>query len=74
MKHFNKNLSKSFLLLLTMIVFSMIPLQSTTTLKKIVLAVHWQPQAQFAGYYAAITKGIYKKYGLDVTIRHTGFK
>ncbi|MBK6678778.1 MAG: ABC transporter substrate-binding protein [Ignavibacteriales bacterium] len=36
--------------------------------------MHWQPQAQFAGYYAAITKGIYKKYGLDVTIRHTGFK
>ncbi len=74
MKRLPKNLSRPFLLLLTLIVFSMVPLQSTTTLKKITLAVHWQPQAQFAGYYAAITKGIYKKYGLDVTIRHTGFK
>lgn len=29
---------------------------------------HWAPQAQFAGYYVAYEKGIYKKYGLDVTI------
>ena len=28
----------------------------------------WVPQAQFAGYYMALHKGIYKKYGIDLTI------
>ena len=28
----------------------------------------WVPQAQFAGYYLALEKGIYQKYGIDLTI------
>ncbi|MBF0458006.1 MAG: ABC transporter substrate-binding protein [Nitrospirae bacterium] len=28
----------------------------------------WLPQAQFAGYYAALDKGIYKKHGIDLKI------
>lgn len=28
----------------------------------------WSPQAQFAGYYIAYEKGIYKKYGIDLEI------
>jgi NitT/TauT family transport system substrate-binding protein len=32
----------------------------------------WVPQAQFAGYYVAYEKGIYKKYGLDVAIINGG--
>lgn len=28
----------------------------------------WTTQAQFAGYYVALDKGIYKKYGLDLAI------
>ncbi|HCJ66312.1 MAG TPA: ABC transporter substrate-binding protein [Elusimicrobia bacterium] len=36
--------------------------------KKTSLLPLWEPQAQFAGYYVAYEKGIYKKYGLDVTI------
>ncbi len=39
-------------------------------LKKMTLMTAWLPQAQFAGFYAALEKGIYKKYGLDVTILH----
>lgn len=29
---------------------------------------HWQPQAQFAGYYIALEKGFYEDNGLKVTI------
>ncbi len=37
-------------------------------LKQVTFRTLWRPQAQFAGYYVACEKGIYKKYGLDVTI------
>jgi NitT/TauT family transport system substrate-binding protein len=37
-------------------------------LKKAVFLPHWSPQAQFAGYFLAYEKGIYRKHGLDVTI------
>jgi len=37
-------------------------------LKKVSFATLWLPQAQFAGYYVALKKGFYKKYGLEVTI------
>lgn len=37
-------------------------------LKKVTFVPLWKPQAQFAGYYAALEKGIYKKHGLDVAI------
>lgn len=37
-------------------------------LRKISFIPQWVPQAQFAGYYVAHEKGIYKKYGIDVTI------
>ncbi|MBN2190953.1 MAG: ABC transporter substrate-binding protein [Candidatus Aureabacteria bacterium] len=32
----------------------------------------WLPQSQFAGYYVAYEKGIYKKHGLDITIIQGG--
>lgn len=38
--------------------------------KKITIAAHWLPQAQFSGYYVGIEKGIYARYGLDVDIIH----
>jgi NitT/TauT family transport system substrate-binding protein len=44
---------------------------TTTTsggLVKIKLQLQWVTQAQFAGYYAALSKGYYKDAGLDVTI------
>jgi len=42
-------------------------------LKKVTLLPSWVPQQQFAGYYMAKEKGIYKKYGLDVTILTGGY-
>ena len=40
----------------------------SVTLTKVRLQLQWFPQAQFAGYYAAASKGYYTAEGLDVTI------
>lgn len=42
-----------------------------SNLKEVTLAVHWLPQAQFAGYYIGLEKGIYKKHGFDVKLLHS---
>lgn len=39
---------------------------------KMTLQLKWVTQAQFAGYFVAKDKGIYQKYGLDVTIKPGG--
>lgn len=40
----------------------------TPHLKKAAFIPQWSPQAQFAGYYVAYEKGLYRKHGLDLTI------
>lgn len=39
-------------------------------LEPVSVMFHWRPQAQWAGYYMAREKGIYAKYGLDVTLQY----
>ena len=39
---------------------------------KIVFATDWLAQAEHGGFYQAVAEGIYKKHGLDVTIRMGG--
>ena len=39
-----------------------------TPLEKVSLIPLWSPQAQFAGYYVALDKGIYARHGIDMTI------
>ncbi len=46
--------------------------QATTKLTHVTLQLKWVTQAQFAGYYAAVEKGYYKKLGLDVTLKVGG--
>jgi NitT/TauT family transport system substrate-binding protein len=41
-------------------------------LKTVKLQLQWFTQAQFAGYFAAVDQGFYKKYGLDVQIIEGG--
>jgi PAS domain S-box-containing protein len=41
-------------------------------LKRVILKLKWKHQFQFAGYYAAIEKGLYKKAGLDVVLVEPG--
>lgn len=36
------------------------------------VALQWQPQSQFAGFYLARDKGLYRAAGLDVTLLHAG--
>ena len=40
--------------------------------ERIVFATDWLAQAEHGGFYQAVAEGIYKKYGLDVTIRLGG--
>jgi NitT/TauT family transport system substrate-binding protein len=39
---------------------------------KVTFLTSWFAQAEHGGYYQAVAKGIYKKYGLDVTIKMGG--
>jgi len=41
-------------------------------LDKVTLQLKWVTQAQVAGYYAAVAKGYYKQFGLDVTLKVGG--
>ena len=41
-------------------------------LTNVTLQLKWVPQAQFAGYYAALDMGFYKRAGLNVTIKSGG--
>ena len=41
-------------------------------LDKITLQLKWVTQSQFAGYYAAVAKGFYKNFGLDVKLKVGG--
>ncbi len=43
-----------------------------STLKKASLMPLWSPQAQFAGYYVALDKGIYARHGIDLKILKAG--
>ena len=44
----------------------------STKLTHVTLQLKWVTQSQFAGYYAAVEKGYYKKAGLDVTLKVGG--
>lgn len=39
---------------------------------KIIFLTSWFAQAEHGGFYQAVAKGIYKKYGLDVTVKMGG--
>jgi NitT/TauT family transport system substrate-binding protein len=48
--------------------FMCTPRSEAEELKKATFIPQWVPQAQFAGYYVALERGIYKKHGIDLTI------
>ena len=51
---------------------SMSRAEATPKLTKVTLQLKWVTQAQFAGYYAAVEKGYYKKLGLAVRLKVGG--
>jgi NitT/TauT family transport system substrate-binding protein len=50
-----------------LVVVISVPLQAQQ-LRKVSLAPHWSPQAQFAGYYVGLERGIYRKAGIELKI------
>src|SRR3984885_12577976 len=49
-----------------------LPLATAHAADKVTVQLKWVTQAQFAGYYVAAAKGLYKDAGLDVTINPGG--
>ncbi|MGH8802091.1 MAG: ABC transporter substrate-binding protein [Casimicrobiaceae bacterium] len=47
-------------------------LAHTQPLQRIVLATDWLAEAEHGGFYQAVAEGIYRRHGLDVTIRMGG--
>lgn len=56
-----------YALLLMFVVSNDLPTRSEE-IRKLRFMPQWLPQAQFAGYYVAAQKGIYKKYGIDIEL------
>ena len=56
----------------TLFPLSMSALYAETTLQSASFIPQWSPQAQFAGYYVALEKGIYQKYGINLNIKMGG--
>ena len=54
--------------LISIILLSFISLTAQNNLKQATFIPHWSPQAQFAGYYYAYEKGIYRAHGIDLII------
>ncbi len=49
-----------------------LPAVGQNSLKSVSLMPLWSPQAQFAGYYVALDKGIYARHGIDLKILKAG--
>jgi NitT/TauT family transport system substrate-binding protein len=66
------NVLRSFLALAVLVFLSgavsISSIAAERTLKKATFIPLWSPQAQFAGYYTALDKGMYRKHGIDLTI------
>ncbi|MFH0738813.1 MAG: ABC transporter substrate-binding protein [Candidatus Omnitrophota bacterium] len=66
------NLPALLLIPILVFLFCAYPYAQEEALRKVSFIPMWKPQAQFAGYYVASDLGIYKKYGLNVTIIEGG--
>ncbi|HEY8220027.1 MAG TPA: ABC transporter substrate-binding protein, partial [Methylobacter sp.] len=66
-------LSALFIACAVALPFVALPLGAAETpLKSASLMPMWSPQAQFAGYYVALDKGIYARHGIDLKILRAG--
>lgn len=61
-----------WLLLIFTVCLFLPPAAWSAGLKKATFLPQWFPQAQFAGYYVAFEKGLYKKHGIDLKIVRGG--
>jgi NitT/TauT family transport system substrate-binding protein len=63
---------KTALLVLTIVMYSACGSGQAAELKKASLLPQWLPQAQFAGYMVALSKGYYRDAGIDLTLLRGG--
>ena len=52
--------------------FALSALGSVQAQEKFTYMTNWYAQAEHGGFYQAVATGIYKKYGLDVTVKMGG--
>jgi NitT/TauT family transport system substrate-binding protein len=52
-----------------LLLFAAVP---SAALDKVTLATNWKAEAEHGGFYQAVATGIYRRHGLDVTIRMGG--
>ena len=52
-----------------LLVFGAVP---GAALDRVTLATNWKAEAEHGGFYQAIATGIYRRHGLDVTLRMGG--
>ena len=45
---------------------------SAVALDQVILGTDWRAEAEHGGYYQAVASGIYRKYGIEVTLRQGG--
>jgi NitT/TauT family transport system substrate-binding protein len=55
-----------------LILVALIALATTARAESVSFGTDWKAEAEHGGYYQALATGIYKKYGLDVTLRQGG--
>ncbi|HTZ37933.1 MAG TPA: ABC transporter substrate-binding protein [Stellaceae bacterium] len=67
----NKGLLRILRCLLTVGV-ALLALAARGEAESVTLGTDWKAEAEHGGYYQALATGLYKKYGLDVTLRQGG--
>src|SRR5579883_3076069 len=63
-------LSRRMLILVTVLCF--VGLAAARAEDKVAFGTDWKAEAEHGGYYQAIATGIYKKHGIEVTLRQGG--
>ena len=73
MRHFLKKMSKSSAVIAGALLMNAVSITpSAHAEEKFVYMTNWFAEAEHGGFYQAVATGIYKKYGLDVTIKMGG--
>src|SRR5271156_2972811 len=55
-----------------LLLFAAVALAGVARAETVSFGTDWKAEAEHGGFYQAIATGIYKKYGLDVTLRQGG--
>jgi NitT/TauT family transport system substrate-binding protein len=68
----NNDLTRKLRLLVLVLALAGMTLAGRAGAESVTFGTDWKAEAEHGGYYQAVAAGIYKKYGLDVTLRQGG--